>query len=88
VYSGAHLERREPTVGYFKNQLIAEQVELGDRVPTPKPATDHVALTLEDDWLTKADKVREHNQAIRLNVVVCFTLAIGIVLGFTVAVLA
>jgi len=30
-------------VGYFKNQLIAEQVELGDRVPAPKPATDHVA---------------------------------------------
>lgn len=31
-------------MGYFKNQLIANQVELGDRVPAPKPATAHVAL--------------------------------------------
>lgn len=31
-------------MGYFKNQLIANQVELGDRVPAPKPATDHIAL--------------------------------------------
>lgn len=30
-------------MGYFKNQLIAEQVELGDRLPDPKPATHHVA---------------------------------------------
>jgi len=30
-------------MGYFKNQLIAEQVELGDRVPAPKPAWHHVA---------------------------------------------
>jgi hypothetical protein len=75
-------------MGYFKNQLIADQVELGDRLPAPKPATDHVALTLEDGWLTKADKVHEHNQAIRLNVAICFALAVGIVVGFTVAVFA
>ena len=30
-------------MGHFKNQLIAEQVELGDRVPAPKPAASHVA---------------------------------------------
>jgi len=29
-------------MGYFKNKLIEQQVELGDR--EPKPATDHVAL--------------------------------------------
>ncbi|AUV61439.1 hypothetical protein phiPsal1_029 [Pontimonas phage phiPsal1] len=75
-------------MGYFKNQLIANQVELGDRVPVPKPATDHIAVALQGDWLTKADKVHEHNQAIRLNVAVCFALAVGIVLGFTVAVFA
>lgn len=31
-------------MGYYKQQLIAEQVEVGDRVPAPKPATSHVAL--------------------------------------------
>lgn len=31
-------------MGYFKNELIAQQVEEGDRVPEPKPATEHVAL--------------------------------------------
>lgn len=31
-------------MGYFKNQIIADQVELGDRLPAPKPAADHVAL--------------------------------------------
>jgi len=29
-------------MGYFKNKLIEQQVELGDR--QPKPAADHVAL--------------------------------------------
>lgn len=32
-------------MGYFKNEIIANQVELGDRIPEPRPATDHVALT-------------------------------------------
>lgn len=32
-------------MGAFKNQLIAEQVEEADRVPAPKPATSHIALT-------------------------------------------
>lgn len=31
-------------MGYFKNQLIAEQVEVGDRVPAPKPASSHISL--------------------------------------------
>lgn len=31
-------------MGYFKQQLIAEQVEIGDRLPAPKPASSHVAL--------------------------------------------
>lgn len=30
-------------MGYHKNQLIADQVELGDRIPAPKPASSHVA---------------------------------------------
>src|SRR6056297_3639474 len=44
VYSGLHQEGGGPTMGYFKNKLIEQQVELGDRVPAPKPAADHVAL--------------------------------------------
>jgi len=32
-------------MGYFKNEIIANQVELGDRMPQPKPATSHIALT-------------------------------------------
>lgn len=31
-------------MGYFKQLLIAQQVEVGDRVPAPKPASSHVAL--------------------------------------------
>jgi hypothetical protein len=31
-------------MGALKNQLIAEQVEVGDRIPAPKPATSHVAF--------------------------------------------
>lgn len=30
-------------MGYHKNQLIADQVELGDRIPAPKLASSHVA---------------------------------------------
>lgn len=75
-------------MGYFKNQLIADQVELGDRIPTPKPATEHTALALEDDWLTKADKMHAYNDQMLVAVTICYTLAIGIVIGFTVAVFA
>jgi len=31
-------------MGYFKNKIIAGQVEVGDRVPQPRPATSHVAF--------------------------------------------
>lgn len=31
-------------MGYYKNRLIELQVEVGDRVPAPKPASEHVAL--------------------------------------------
>jgi hypothetical protein len=75
-------------MGYFKNQLIADQVELGDRLPAPKPATDHVALTLEDDWMTKAEKVHAYKDQMVVAGTIFYTLAIGIVIGFTVAVFA
>lgn len=31
-------------MGGFKNELIAAQVEVGDRVPSPRPASSHVAF--------------------------------------------
>ena len=31
-------------MGYFKNKLIEQQVELGDRVPAPKPASEHAVF--------------------------------------------
>ena len=31
-------------MGGFKNQIIASQVEVGDRVPAPRPASSHVAF--------------------------------------------
>lgn len=36
-------------MGYFKNELISQQVEVGDRVPAPKPATEHVALQHDEN---------------------------------------
>lgn len=32
-------------MGYHKNQLIASQVEVGDRVPEPKPWHSHASLS-------------------------------------------
>ena len=31
-------------MGYYKNKLIEQQVELGDRVPAPKPASEHAVF--------------------------------------------
>lgn len=31
-------------MGGFKNEIIAGQVEVGDRVPQPRPASSHVAF--------------------------------------------
>jgi hypothetical protein len=75
-------------MGYFKNVLIEQQVELGDREPAPKPANDHIGLALQDDWLTRAEREHAHNEAIRLNVAVCFSLCLGLVIGFSAAVFA
>lgn len=32
-------------MGGFKNQIIASQVEVGDRIPQPKPWHSHASLT-------------------------------------------
>ena len=78
-------------MGYFKNQLIADQVELGDRIPAPKPATDHVANShgiLSRRFIRHLEREhnREHNA--RLMVAGAIALAVGIALGFAVGVFA
>ena len=37
-------------MGAFKNQLVADQVELGDRLPAPKPANASVAHPSRKSW--------------------------------------
>lgn len=37
-------------MGAFKNQLVADQVELGDRIPAPKPANPRVAHPSRKSW--------------------------------------
>lgn len=43
-------------MGYYKNLLIEQQIELGDRVPAAKPASEHTALqnvsTVSSWWTT------------------------------------
>lgn len=51
-------------MGYFKNELIADQVEVGDRIPAPKPARMHVAYDTRRnarataEWASKRSKYR------------------------------
>jgi len=30
-------------MGYYKNKELEQVIEVGDRVPAPKPATEHIA---------------------------------------------
>lgn len=57
-------------MGYFKNQLIADQVELGDRVPPPISARRHLAYPQPESWtrkpvLPKRKAIRELQEARR-----------------------
>ena len=50
-------------MGYYKQQLIADQVEVGDRIPAPKPAASHVALNQRVNapvFRTRRAHVRSH----------------------------
>lgn len=72
-------------MGYFKNQLIAQQVELGDRVPAPIPASRHVSNQhglVSRRWLRQLE--REHRDHHRTQAVVigAFALAGGLLFGF------
>lgn len=78
-------------MGYHKNQLIANQVELGDRVPAPRPAASHVSWNhpvfsrrINRHW------EREHNRYHRGRMIATgsWALAVGLLAGFAVGVFA
>ena len=76
-------------MGYFKNQLIAEQVELGDRVPNPKPATDHVAYPTRKTnrhWYD-ISQAQVKNREVAYRYVVIGWLLIGASIGFAAGVM-
>lgn len=78
-------------MGYFKNQLIAEQVELGDRVPAPRPAATHVAWNVgivSRRWLRNVEREHRNYHRGRVATAVALATAAGIVAGFVVGVLA
>ena len=68
-------EGRRLTMGYYKQQLIAGQVEVGDRVPTPKPASTHIG------WNQRIPSpVTKTRYAYNTSVVLMFS--VGFVAGF------
>lgn len=76
-------------MGYWKNQLIAEQVEVGDRLPAPKPASAHVALALptRKQWRMREKQIRDDVREMYKGVALFFVLGllIGVVVGFAIA---
>jgi len=72
-------------MGYFKNQLIAQQVEEADRIPAPKPASEHVAFPTRRSR-TQARRIANHNirkMNRRLLIDAIVYVAIGFVAGLT-----
>lgn len=76
-------------MGYFKNQLIAEQVEVGDRVPAPRPATSHVAFPTRRQRIEAQRLIRENleKQTRDLYVSAAVYFGIGVALGVFVGVM-
>jgi RecA/RadA recombinase len=47
---------RRPKLGYYKQQEIAQQLEVADRVPRPRPASSHVTLQIRRREMRKASR--------------------------------
>lgn len=72
-------------MGGHKQQLIADQVELGDRIPAPIPARQHVAMRdvkrRDARMRARAAKVAARNHA--LDTILAFLLgAVTVAAGF------
>jgi hypothetical protein len=73
---------RRPKLGYYKQQAIASEVELPERVPAPRPALSHVSLTVRRREMRKP--ARDYTNATVLSVMVVMFI-LGVVLGVTFA---
>jgi hypothetical protein len=69
-------------LGYYKQQEIASEVELPERVPAPRPASSHVTLQVRRREMRKP--ARDYTTATVLSVMVVM-FVLGVVLGVTFA---
>jgi hypothetical protein len=76
-------KERGPAVGYFKNQLIANQVELGDRVPAPRPASSHIGnYPVSRRFSRELERTHNRYHTTRLVQVGLYAGAVGLLAGF------
>ena len=73
---------RRPKLGYYKQQEIADQLEIPERVPRPRSASSHVSLTVRRREMRKP--ARDYTTATVLSVMVVM-FVLGVVLGVTFA---
>lgn len=64
-------------MGYFKEQLIADQVEEADRPAAPKPASVHAALTMP----TRRDRRVRQEQIRRRDTDIVVSMSLSFLLG-------
>lgn len=69
-------------MGYWKQQLIAQDIEVGDRVATPSPWYTHAALTrrnIRHEQRTREQQLRQQWRDERAGLIYMFLL--GVMLG-------
>lgn len=75
------VKERRPKLGYFKNQLIAQQVEEADRIPTPIPASRHVSLQYRNKRIVGPIVLSKRAYYRHMTIVVALALALGFLIG-------
>ncbi len=68
-------------MGYYKQQQIASQTELPERVPAPRPASSHVSLTVRRSDMRKP--ARDYT-----GIIVFGAMALMFVMGVVIGVMA
>jgi hypothetical protein len=74
------MERR-PKLGYFKNELIAQQVEEADRIPAPIPASRHVSLQYKNKRFVGPIVLSKRTYYRHTVIVIVLALALGVLIG-------